>query len=316
MAAGQLYFNPVSSGMGTSDAYPICIPNPCASPSPQASPSPSPGACDVYSVEASNQPSCPGTLMSITTISDCAFARSVAITSWPGPAPTGGAMVSENSMTVPSGCYYSTTGQVRFNSNTAGTGTTTTHPICIDNPCPAASPSPGACGQFSLEAPNLPSCPGGTAPITSINECEAARSGSPATFWSGSVPTAATTIGQTGPSGCFYTTSGMVEFNPSVTGTAMSNAYPICINNPCASASPSPQASPSPSPGACGTPSIEASNLASCPAGTQSVPSLAACEQLRLNVPGHFWGSQPQPTTSTANNPSTAYPSGCYYRQT
>ena len=159
MAAGQLYFNPTSSGMGTSDAYPICIPNPCASPSPQASPSPSPGACDVYSVEASNQPSCPGTLMSITTISDCAFARSVAITSWPGPAPTGGAMVSENSMTAPSGCYYSTTGQVRFNSNTAGTGTTTTHPICIDNPCPAASPSPGACGQFSLEAPNLPLVP-------------------------------------------------------------------------------------------------------------------------------------------------------------
>ena len=94
------------------------------------------------------------------------------------------------------------------------------------------------------------------------------------------------------PSGCYYRQTGsvgMLYFNPTSSGMGTSNAYPICINNPCASASPSPQASPSPSPGACGTPSIEASN-ASCPAGTQSVPSLAACEQLRLNVPGHFWG--------------------------
>ena len=43
-SVGQLYFNPMSSGMGTSDAYPVCIANPCASPSPQASPSPSPQA--------------------------------------------------------------------------------------------------------------------------------------------------------------------------------------------------------------------------------------------------------------------------------
>ena len=77
------------------------------------------------------------------------------------------------------------------------------------------------------------------------------------------------------------------------------------------SASPSPDASPSPV--ACDVPTIAANNLASCPAGTATVTSLAECESVRVGVPSHFWPG-PMPTTSTTS--ATTGPGGCYYSAT